>query len=68
MAGGDGVFLIADDDKVGRRIVGAWPGDGPGDGRGDGSLKDATCDFEVSSPEWYETRRASGMGIDGAGL
>lgn len=73
MAGGDGVFLMADDGRVGRRVVGACPGDGgvgdcPGDGRGDGSLKDAACDLEVSSPGWYETRRASGMGMDGAGL
>jgi hypothetical protein len=64
---------MADDGRVGRRVVGAWPGEGgvgdwPGEGRGDGSLKDAACDLEFSSPEWYDTRRASGMGIDGAGL
>lgn len=73
MAGGDGVFLIAVDGSVGRRVVGAWRGDGgvgdgPGDGRGDGSLRDAACDLWASSPKGLETRRASGMGIDGAGL
>jgi hypothetical protein len=69
----DGVLLIADAGKVGRRVVGACPGEGgvgdcPGDGRGDGSLRDAACDPCVSSPGWYETRSASGIGIDGAGL
>lgn len=56
IAGGDGVFLIAEEGRVGRRVVGAWPGDGgvgdcPGVGRGDGSLKDAACDVHASSPE-----------------
>lgn len=52
MAGGDGVALIAEEGSVGRRVVGAWPGDGGvGDTPGDGSLKDAACDLDVSSPE-----------------
>lgn len=68
-----GVLLIADAGRVGRRVVGACPGDGgvrdcPRDGRGDGSLRDAACDFWASPPVWYETRRSSGIGMDGTGL
>lgn len=51
----DGVLLKADAGSVGRRVVGACPGDSgvgdcPGDGRGDGSLRDAACDLWASSP------------------
>lgn len=55
IAGVDDVFDIANEGSVGRRVVGAWPGEGgvgegPGDGRGEGSLNDAACEV-IPSPE-----------------